>query len=274
MSYTIFFKINGCCIPNNGNIGYKDVDWCRNWIKVTKRFLVNLNVWCDFKYAYSDWWTDVTDWNGNPWLWEDKPCVTPRDSEITCVEENDQLYRLSFDTLTNDWKVLDFNTPPNDVTWTVTPVKCARDLESDPVILYDNCNPFYRWIVKEDGKPNWVFWDTELDWQPYAVVWVVTEYPCSGPASLDTSVSNIGPWATVSYIPTTCVKSVSIWQNSWNLLTASFTFTWSVAWNNEQTIPWRWVTNYEAPQGTCITQIDILNPDLVNPVIVYINAMS
>lgn len=270
--YTNWIKDKDCCFPPNGNIWFRDIEWCRNGLKVTKRILVNLNVWCDFKHAFSDWWTDISDWSWNPGIWLDQPCTNERDEELTCVAENDQIYRLRFDVLTWAYVIWDFNWL--DVTWTVTPVKCARDLESDRITLYDNCNPFYRWIVKEDWKPTWVFFDTELDGQPYAVVGTITEYPCGWPASLDTIVLNIAAWATWSYIPTTCVTSVSIWQNSWNLLTATFTFTWTVAWNNQQTVPWRWVTNYEAPTWTCITQIDIVNPDIINPIIVYINSMS
>lgn len=49
-----------------------------------------------------------------------------RDSEVTCVEENANLYILQFSTEDQTYHVYDFSW--HDVTWTVTPVKCDADV--------------------------------------------------------------------------------------------------------------------------------------------------
>lgn len=62
-----------------------------------------------------------------------------RDSEITCVEENSNLYILQFSLEDETYHVYDFS--GNDVTGTVTPVKCEDTptiaLTSNGVLVAD-----------------------------------------------------------------------------------------------------------------------------------------
>lgn len=72
-----------------------------------------------------------------------------RDSEITCVEENSNLYILQFSMEDETYHVYDFS--GNDVTWTVTPIKC----ENAPTIALTS-----NGVMVSDGGsftlPSWV----------------------------------------------------------------------------------------------------------------------
>lgn len=64
-----------------------------------------------------------------------------RDTEITCVIENSNLYILQFSLDDESFHVYDFN--GNDVTWTVTPTRCEIEERFDVVHAWDFCD---EWI--------------------------------------------------------------------------------------------------------------------------------
>jgi len=101
------------------------IEWCRNWVPVSKIVKVSTSN-CE-TVKFSDWWTETT-----PSLWLEGSCVWEGvDYETTCVAENSNLYYLKFDSLTNTYRVYDFNNV--EVTWTVTPVPCAWNISSPTV---------------------------------------------------------------------------------------------------------------------------------------------
>lgn len=64
-----------------------------------------------------------------------------KDTEITCVIENSNLYILQFSLDDESFHVYDFN--GNDVTWTVTPTRCEIEERFDVVHAWDFCD---EWI--------------------------------------------------------------------------------------------------------------------------------
>lgn len=103
------------------------IEWCRNWVPVTKVFFVNW-MWTEC-YRYSDWlMSDPTTPDDTGWIEGD---CAHFDAETTCVAENGNLYYIRFDTVTNTYRVYDFNGV--DVTWTVTPIKCDEWLPAASV---------------------------------------------------------------------------------------------------------------------------------------------
>ncbi len=88
--------------------------WCRNWLPVSK-IIWKRGSWCEV-VEYSDWLDET--------LWTEWECQSVSyDSETTCVEENDNIYILRFSEIDWTFRVYDFSW--TDVTWTVTPIKCA-----------------------------------------------------------------------------------------------------------------------------------------------------
>lgn len=64
-----------------------------------------------------------------------------RDTEITCVIENSNLYILQFSLDDETYHIYDFD--GNDVTWTVTPTRCEIEERFDVVHAWDFCD---EWI--------------------------------------------------------------------------------------------------------------------------------
>lgn len=64
-----------------------------------------------------------------------------RDTEITCVIENSNLYILQFSLDDETYHIYDFN--GNDVTWTVTPTRCEIEERFDVAHAWDFCD---EWI--------------------------------------------------------------------------------------------------------------------------------
>lgn len=95
------------------------------------------------------------------------------DYETTCVAENDDLYYLRFDTETNTYLVFDFN--GNDVTWTVTPIKCNWGLGIyNEQQIFDITTAFWLpWnsfhsvsIVVLEWTADITVWTTTTTWLP------------------------------------------------------------------------------------------------------------
>lgn len=64
---------------------------------------------------------------------------SPRqDTELTCVEENENLYIVQFSDLDESYHIYDFD--GNDVTWTVTPMRCDEPEKYDVVYAGDFCD--------------------------------------------------------------------------------------------------------------------------------------
>lgn len=61
-----------------------------------------------------------------------------RDTELTCVEENENLYIIQFSNLDQTYHVYDF--AGVDVTWTVTPIRCDEPEKYDIVYAGDFCD--------------------------------------------------------------------------------------------------------------------------------------
>jgi hypothetical protein len=64
--------------------------------------------------------------------------IPKRDTELTCVEENENLYILQFSNEDQTYHVYDFNW--NDVTGTVTPMRCDAPEKYDIVYAGNFCD--------------------------------------------------------------------------------------------------------------------------------------
>lgn len=139
-----FRTTNGSCVP------------------ITKIVRISNDPCADFSSldTYSDWGTATEPSVRTEWM------CRSFDSEITCVEENDNLYMLKWDESTNTYKVFDLSQdPPLDVTWTVTPKKCeSSNIESDNQFWCIDWDTYTQWVVKDNWVPSWdVYW-TNSNW--------------------------------------------------------------------------------------------------------------
>ena len=62
---------------------------------------------------------------------------------------------------------------------TSTLVACETDLESDFVLMCDGGTTFLRWVIKKDGVPTGVVFDTDLSSAPYTVAGAPTVGECA-----------------------------------------------------------------------------------------------
>lgn len=69
--------------------------------------------------------------------------------------------------------------------WTGDPATLTicpdKDLESDPIEMCDGATQFLRWIVKLDGQPTGVKFDTDMDGMPFTPAGPVTMGKCVAP---------------------------------------------------------------------------------------------
>lgn len=164
--------------------------WCRNWLPVSK-IIWKRGSWCEV-VEYSDGLTDTN------WIeWECTKVVY--DSETTCVEENDNIYILRFSEVDGTYRVYDFSW--TDVTWTVTPIKCA-------------------WAEQFDIRSAWFYcidWTTTLE--RFDIIDITT-------STVSSSIWQDLTWVVVS-APTwvitagSCILDIPVWYNNVSHITAT-----------------------------------------------------
>jgi len=133
--------------------------------------------------------TQITDWDIPAAILSELlqcPIPTDYDSEITCVEENNNLYIIRFSEIDSSYIILDFNGV--DVTWTVTPIKCDTNIN----VALRSSGFFCVWgldtVERIDVIDTSVFPTTVLEsfWQditgtviPTPLLWTYTPWACS-----------------------------------------------------------------------------------------------
>lgn len=148
-----------------------------------------------------------------------KICEDDRDFELACGEDPatghqiQTAYRATPSGPVVLWRV-DTTT---GLEWTGDPSTLegcgGTKLESDPVEMCDNGVEFIRWVVKKNGEPTGVTYDTDLAMQPYTVTdeAAVTKGKCVPAVVCEPTISSAPGDALGTLLPGT---SVSIQKNN------------------------------------------------------------
>lgn len=118
------------------------------------------------------------------------PVCVVNDKDVASAQKcdvntgNTILIRSVFDDDTNTWENPTYFDLITGTAWAGNPAtdltECdSNTLESDKIVLCDDNGEFYRWIVKDNGEPTGVSYDTDLSGAPYVPVGAVVE--CSDP---------------------------------------------------------------------------------------------
>jgi hypothetical protein len=102
-------------------------------------------------------------------------CETDRDFELSCGKDPATGHQIQTAyTATASGPVILWRVDTvTGLPWTGDPTTLedcgGTKLESDPIEMCDGGVEFIRWVVKKDGKPTGVTYDTDLSMQPYTV---------------------------------------------------------------------------------------------------------
>ena len=118
------------------------------------------------------------------------PVCVVNDKDVASAQKcdvntgNTILIRSVFDDDTNTWENPTYFDLITGTAWAGNPAtdltECdSNTLESDKIVLCDDNGEFYRWIVKDNGEPTGVSYDTTISGVLYTPVGAVVE--CSDP---------------------------------------------------------------------------------------------
>lgn len=118
------------------------------------------------------------------------PVCVVNDKDVASAQKcdvntgNTILIRSVFDDDTNTWENPTYFDLITGTAWAGNPAtdltECdSNTLESDKIVLCDDNGEFYRWIVKDNGEPTGVSYDTTISGVLYTPVGTVVE--CSDP---------------------------------------------------------------------------------------------
>ena len=235
------------------------IPWCRNWLPVSKIIWKRWS-WCELM-EYSDWLDDT--W----WIEWECPNSTI-DAEITCVSENSNLYILRFSTW--DWTYLVYDFSWNNVTWTVTPIKCTWSEQYDIRSAWFYCINWTTTLERFDIIDLWTqtvvasIWQ-DLTWTVVSTpVWTITAWSCSAQQQVyDNQEQFRVTWATppVPYdTDSTDWASITLAANTYKSISIAI-LVWyaSIVQNGKTHTFWEWyVRNYSvtdlADNAITITQ--------------------
>lgn len=219
------------------------VEWCAGWIPTYEEVT--------YKFMNPDQrtylWTEdfVTYVSVMPAGWVPVPCSSLSnngfDDELTCVQENSDIYIIRFEPTPWTYFIYDFNGV--DVTWTVTPTQCEdTEVTSDTTLVCDSWTELYRHAVMSNWVPTWDVYYTDVNtWVITIPSGLVTAWQCpSAPAVLISEweyveLTNINA-LTVVTMPTFDVTEVEILSTNPNF-SFEVIMTTSTGWTITHLVP-------------------------------------
>ena len=129
-------------------------------------------------------------------------CNPQSDAMLTCVQENANIYFIDYENDSDTYKVFDFQW--NDVTWTVTPVKCEDiELTADKEPVCDNWANLWEHTIYKNWIADDVYYTAMWSTTPIIPSWPVTPWKCEIPATIKTITKTVDCSGTTADVDTT-----------------------------------------------------------------------